>query len=79
MPKHKPKSQRFCDAYGNDDEGYLNALLRTFAEALEQVGALLENGRESFVTRLDAVCEVSRNFGYAIGDTIALLLIDFDD
>jgi hypothetical protein len=64
----------FCNDVGLQDEGYFNALVRMFEQALKALSSLSHNGRQVLVTRLDAVRRTSHNFGYGVGDTMDDLL-----
>ena len=66
----------FASEYGLDDEGYLDALVRMFAQALKVVVALPENSRSDFVARLDAVRDVCRNVGYGVAEEMDALLAE---
>src|SRR5277367_868440 len=43
----------FCNEFGNQDEGYLDALIRMFEQALEVGGQLPAADREELMLRLD--------------------------
>jgi hypothetical protein len=64
----------FCSDIVNEDEGYFNALVRTFERALKLANTLPAPGRAGLVTRLDAVRRISHNFGYGVGDDMDFLL-----
>jgi hypothetical protein len=66
----------FASEYGLDDEGYLDALVRMFAQALKVVGALPEDPRSDLVARLDAVRNVCHNVGYGVGEEMDALLAE---
>ena len=66
----------FASEYGLDDEGYLDALVRMFAQALKVVGALPEDPRSDFVARLESVRDVCHNIGYGIGEEMDALLAE---
>jgi hypothetical protein len=64
----------FCSDVGNnDDEGYFNALVRMFEQALKLANALSAH-RDDLIARLDRVRIISRDFGYGVGDDMDSLL-----
>ncbi len=66
----------FSSEYGMDDEAYLHALVRMFAQALKVAATLPEDPRADLVARLDAVRDVSHNVGYGVGDDMDDLLAE---
>lgn len=58
----------FSNDVGLQDEGYLDALLRMFQQALTAVGALPEDRRYRLLARLDAVRRLGHNLGYGVSD-----------
>lgn len=58
----------FAGDVGLQDEGYFNALVRMFGEALNITEALPEVGRPALIARLDTVRRQSHHFGYGVGD-----------
>ena len=64
----------FCSDVSNEDEGYFDALVRMFEQALKFAGALPANGLDGLVARLDRVRETSHKFEYGIGDDMDFLL-----
>jgi hypothetical protein len=58
----------FSDDVGLQDEGYLDALVRMFEQALKTVASLPEGRKPELIARLDAVRRTSHNFGYGVGD-----------
>ncbi len=66
----------FCNEFGNDDEGYLDALVRMFERALEVIGQLPAADREALIVRLDSV-RTSHNLGYGVGDAMDYLLANY--
>jgi hypothetical protein len=64
----------FCSDVGNDDEGYFDALVRMFEQALELVNALSGRPRNDLITRLDRVRVIGHEFGYGVGDSMDFLL-----
>lgn len=66
----------FSNDVGLQDEGYFNALVRMFEQALKVIGTLSASDRLELFDRLDAVCRTSHNFGYGVGDDMDGLLDD---
>ena len=64
----------FCSAIYNDDEGYFDALVRMFEQALKFANALSPGRRDDLVSRLDRVRTISHKFGYGVGDDMDSLL-----
>jgi hypothetical protein len=58
----------FCSDILSDDEGYYNALVCMFEQALKTVNALSVERRDELLTRLDSVRVISRNIGYGVED-----------
>jgi hypothetical protein len=67
----------FCSDVCNDDEGYFNALVRMFEQALQFAHALSVDRREDLVARLDRVRVIGHEFGYGVGDDMDLLLSNY--
>jgi hypothetical protein len=57
----------FCNDLGNQDEGYFDALVRMFEQALKVIGQLPAPDRNALIVRLDRVRAISHNF-YGVGD-----------
>lgn len=66
----------FCNEFGNQDEGYLGALVRMFEQALEVARQLPEADCDAHMLRLDSVRTISHNLGYGVGDDMDYLLED---
>jgi hypothetical protein len=64
----------FSNEYGLDDEGYYDALVRMFEQALKVSVTLTAEQRNRMLDRLDAVRNISHNFGYGVGDDMDDLL-----
>jgi hypothetical protein len=65
----------FCSDVGNsDDEGYFNALVRMFEQAIKLATALPAHRRDDLITRLDRVRVICHKFGYGVGDDMDFLL-----
>jgi len=61
---------------GTDDEGFYDALVRMFAQALKYVPALPEARQAAFLARLDRVRRLGRNVGWGVGDAMNALLAE---
>jgi hypothetical protein len=66
----------FSNDIGLQDEGYFDALVRMFGQALKTVDALPQDCRPALLARLDAVRHISHNFGYGVGDDMDGLLAE---
>ncbi len=64
----------FSNDIGLQDEGYFDALVRMFEQALKIIAALPDEARPLFRARLDEVRRISHNFGYGVGDDMDELL-----
>lgn len=64
----------FSNDVGMQDEGYFDALVRMFQQALKVIGSLPEQDRQELLGRLDAVCNISHNLGYGVGDDMNEML-----
>ena len=67
----------FSDDVGLQDEGYFDALVRMFEQALKIIRALPEESQTEPHGRLDAVRRISHNFGYGVGDDMDDLLAEY--
>ncbi len=67
----------FSKEYGLDDEGYYDALVRMFDQALKVSVTLETELRSIMLDRLDAVRRISHNFGYGVGDAMDDLLAKY--
>ncbi len=67
----------FCDDIGLQDEGFFDALVRMFEQALKTIAVLPEAQRPALRTRLGEVRRVSHNFGYGVGDDMDDLLAEY--
>src|SRR5438067_6763870 len=56
----------FCDDICSDDEGYFDARMLMFEQAL--ANALSPDRRDDLLSRLDRVRTISHDFGYGVGD-----------
>lgn len=66
----------FSNDVGLQDEGYFDALVRMFGQALKTIDALPHDCRPALLARLDAVRHISHNFGYGVGDDLDVLLAE---
>jgi hypothetical protein len=67
----------FSDDVGLQDEGYFDALVRMFEQALKVITMLPEEHRAELLPRLDTVRRISHNFGYGVGDDMDDLLAEY--
>src|SRR5690242_5985193 len=67
----------FCRDIGYQDDGYLDALVRMFEQALKAIVQLSARDRYALIARLDKVRTVSHNFGYGVGDDMDSLLAQY--
>jgi hypothetical protein len=58
----------FCNDIGYQDDGYFDALVRMFEQAVKVIAPLPVSGRKALIARLDRVRIISHNFGYGVGD-----------
>jgi len=70
------RASGFSSDVGLQDEGYFDALVRMFAQALKACGALEKDHGQELMVRLDAVRRLSHNFGYGVGDDMDDLLAE---
>jgi hypothetical protein len=68
------QSAGFCSDVSSDDEGYFDALVRMFEQALKLADALSAERRDNLLARLDRVRVISHKFGYGVGDDMDSLL-----
>jgi hypothetical protein len=71
------RSAGFSSDIASDDEGYFNALVRMFEQALKIANALSAERRDNLLTRLDRVRVTSHKFGYGVGDDMDFLMSKF--
>src|SRR5208283_2681999 len=67
----------FCRDIGYQEEGYFDALVRMFEQAIRSTNPLPANGRDGLIARLDRVREISHAFGYGVGDDMDFLLAKY--
>lgn len=58
----------FLAGCGMDDEGFYDALVRMFEQALKYVLALPKTQQTTLLARLDRVCQLGQNVGWGVGD-----------
>ena len=68
------RASGFSADIAHDDEGYFDALVRMFEQALKLGNALSTARRDGLVTRLDRVWATSHKFGYGAEDDMDFLL-----
>ena len=67
----------FCRDIGYQEEGYFDALVRMFEQAIRSTNTLSATGRDGLIARLDRVREISHAFGYGVGDDMDFLLAKY--
>ena len=67
----------FSSDIASDDEGYFNALVRMFEQALKMAKALSAERRDDILVRLDRVRVISHKIGYGVGDDTDFLMSKF--
>ena len=67
----------FSNDVGYHDEGYFDALVHMFEQALKVTRQLSTGDRDALIVRLDRVRTISHNLGYGVGDDMDSLLIDY--
>lgn len=68
----------FSDDVGLQDEGYFDALVRMFEQALKTACGLPAGQREPLLDRLGAVRDICHNFGYGVGGDMDTLLAEYE-
>jgi hypothetical protein len=68
----------FSDSIGYQDEGYFDALVHMFEQALKATCHLPAGDRDAVIARLDRVRTISHNVGYGVGDDMDDLLAKYD-
>jgi hypothetical protein len=64
----------FSNDVGYQDEGYFNALVNMFEQAIKIARKLSAGDRDALIVRLDRVRTISHNLGYGVGDDMDSLL-----
>jgi hypothetical protein len=67
----------YCQDIGYQEDGFFDALLRMFGQALKSANMLPANGRDNLIARLDRVRQISHDFGYGVGDSMDYLLAKY--
>jgi hypothetical protein len=67
----------FCRAYGNDDDGYYNALVRMFEQAFSVASTLPDSAQVNLIDRLNRVRTVCHDFGYGVGEDMDLIFAKY--
>ena len=71
------RSAGFSSDIASDEEGYFNAVVRMFEQALKIVNALSVERRDDLLTRLDRVRLIGHKIGYGVGDNMDFLMSKF--
>ena len=66
----------FSNDVGLQDEGYFDALVRMFEQALKTITGLADTQRQPLWDRLDNARSICHNFGYGVGDDMDDLLAE---
>ena len=64
----------FSNDVGYQDEGYFNAQVNMFEQAIRITRQLSAEDRDALIVRLDRVRTISHNLGYGVGDDMDSLL-----
>ena len=67
----------FSNDVGYQDEGYFDALVNMFEQALKATCQLSNGDRDALIVRLDRVRTISHHFGYGVGDDMDDLLAKY--
>ena len=67
----------FSNDVGYQDEGYFDALVNMFEQALKATCQLSNGDRDALIVRLGRVRTTSHNLGYGVGDAMDSLLVDY--
>jgi ribosome assembly protein YihI (activator of Der GTPase) len=67
----------FSNDIGCQDEGYFDALVNMFEQALKGTCQLSARDRDALIARLDRVRTISHNLGYGVGDDMDDLLAKY--
>jgi hypothetical protein len=70
---------RFTLEYGAGDEGYLDALVAMFRQALKVIARLPAEQREPLIARLAVVCDLCTDFGYGVVEVLSDLLGEYEE
>jgi hypothetical protein len=66
----------FSNDVGYQDEGYFNALVNMFEQAIKVTRQLSAGDCDALIARLDRVRTISHNLGYGVGDAMDSLLVN---
>src|ERR1035437_9739403 len=67
----------FSNDIGYQDEGYFDALVHMFEQALKATRQISAGDRDALIARLDRVRTISHNLGYGVGDDMDDLLAKY--
>jgi len=67
----------FLSDYGMDDEGYYNALVRMFEQALKSIKQLNPGQQEDYLGRLEEVQYEAKNWGYGVSEDMNNLMAEY--
>ena len=67
----------FSNEVGYQDEGYFDALVNMFEQALKVICQLPEADRDALIGRLENVRTEGHNLGYGVGDDMDSMLDDY--
>jgi len=67
----------FLASCGMDDEGYFDALIAMFKQALEAVTEVEPGLRQSLVERIHRIRQQGHNYGYFLGDDMDELIAEY--
>jgi hypothetical protein len=67
----------FSNDVGYQDEGYFDALVHMFEQALKVTRQLSTGDRDALIVRLNRVRTISHNLGYGVGDAMDSLLLNY--
>ena len=67
----------FSNDVGYQDEGYFDALVHMFEQALKVTRQLSASDRDALIVRLDRVRTISHNLGCGVGDVMDSLLVNY--
>ncbi|EXI76987.1 MAG: hypothetical protein AW10_04112 [Candidatus Accumulibacter appositus] len=71
------RASGFSSEFGLQDEGYFNALVRMFEQALKTTASLTDVQRQPLWDRLSDVRHASHNIGYGVGEDMDDLLAKY--
>jgi hypothetical protein len=71
------RGSSFSKDVGLQDEGYFDALVRMFEQALKAIADLPDSQRPALWSRLDAVRRISQDVGYGVGEEMDRLLAEY--